>query len=188
MTSVDQIKNANRYVKDITLEGGDLFSKYGFSDGDMLRGHVEMEGPLYTFSEMLVDRDDYITYDRLTTVALVEVYLLPRFDRPLTLFFTNYLHNSCRVEEAPWWGRTDGEFYDTLPSVEVPSEEVYAMLYAIKTAIEWALAGKPLTFPECLKQTARIFSDELNVPVAVASTTDALEFPSLKALPAPEVK
>lgn len=184
MTSVDQIKNVpNRYVKDITLEGSCLFCKSGFGDGDMLEGHISLEDPLDAFSDMLVDRDDHIAYDRLTTIALAEIYLLPRFDRPLTLFLANYCHNGCRAKEVPWWDERDWEFTDTLPSAEIPSEEVYSM----KTAIEWALAGKPLVFPECLAQTARIFSDELKVPVTVGSDNE-LEFLSLLALPAPEAK
>lgn len=165
-----------RYQKDIILKGGDLFSKGGFGDGDMLEGHVEMDDTLEAFSDRLFSRDDHIAYGRLATIALAEVYLLPLFDRPLTLRLPNYCHNGCRVQEAGWWDDRDWEFPNTLPSVEVLSEEVYSMLYSMKLAIEWAIAGKAVTFPERLIQTARIFSEELKVPVAIGS--DALKFPS----------
>lgn len=170
MATIAQIRNIKpTYHRDIELRGIDLFCKGGFSDGDILDEHLWGDQELENFDNMLHDLkpDNCTIFGRISTIALVELYLLPLFDRPLTLYFANYCHNACRVEEDQWWPKGDWAFEDALPSVTLESNTVYSMLYSMRAVFTAWLAGEPLVFPACLKQTAAILASELKVAVTV---------------------
>ena len=187
MTTISEIKNLKpRYVKHLVFKGADLFCKGGFEDGDLLEGHVEMDDDLYAFNRSLYDGEPCVTiFERITTIALAELYLLPKFDRPLELWFANYLHNGCRVSNEPWWPEHDWKFAWTLPSVTLDSDTVYSMLHSMKAVFEAWLRKEPIQFPAILKQTAAILSDELKYPVTINESLACLPSTSLS-LPIPQ--
>ena len=185
MATISQIKNLKpRYVKHLVMHGADLFCKGGFEDGDLLEGHVEMDDDLYTFNRSLYDSKPCVTiFERITTIALAELYLLPKFDRPLELRFASYLHNGCRVSNEQWWEGYDSEIEKALPEVEIRSDTVYSMLHSMKAVFEAWIRRDPIEFPEILKQTAAILSDELKYPVTVTQTALTFGAPALLEAP-----
>lgn len=189
MATVAQIKNLKPdYHKDIELRGSGLFCKSGFRDGDILEGHIELDDTLYEFDNMLHStRPRSCTiFARISTIALAELYLLPLFDRPLTIYFADYCHNACRADDNEWWDPEDWDFPDTLPEVTISSDTVYGMLYSMRDVLRAWQADEPIVFPACLSQTARILSEELKVPITIDAS---LELPcSPKLLPASDDK
>ena len=148
------------------LRGHDLWSKSGFQDGDILDEMLWCDPVLEAFDNSLYDLDKRITYFKdMALIALAELFLLPKFDRSLTLYHANFLHNPCRVEEAEWWPLDQMDF--ELPEVEIEGITVSTMLYSLKAVFEAALADKSVAFPSYLQQTALIFSALMEYPVAI---------------------
>jgi hypothetical protein len=50
----------------------------------------------------------------------------------------------------------------------IEGQTVSSMFYSLKDVFEATLANKPVTFPSCLKQTALIYSGEMEYPVAIS--------------------
>lgn len=182
MATIAQIRNLSP-VYDVTLDGGDLWSKFGFRDGDMVMEHVyEVQG-LEEFDNMLYDVKKTTIFDDVCLMALVELYLLPKFDRSLTLYFDSYVHNAVRVEELEWWDHNNYDWVaNNLPSVTITGIHVLEIMTAMRSVFEQWLAGQPMTFPAALKQTAHVIADELKCQIII---DNQLEFtcPSPKLLP-----
>jgi hypothetical protein len=101
----------------------------------------------------------------MALIALAELFLLPKFDRSLTLYHASFLHNPARVEEEAWWELVDHAAQ--LPEVVIEGQTVSGMFYSLKAVFEAALADKSVAFPSCLQQTALIFSALMEYPVAI---------------------
>lgn len=157
MTSAVQVPKS---VPDFNLKlrGHDLWSKHGFSDGDVIDEFIYHDPELESFDTLLMRDHDCTQMDSIVLSALVELYLLPKFDRPLTLYFASYSHNSVRVTQDEWWDWKAWPEHP-LPEVEIESRVVMDMLYSVQRVFEAWIAKQPIAFPSCLRQTAEIFQD-----------------------------
>ncbi len=152
---------------DCELKGYHLWMKYGFGDGDMLMEYTWMDKEIEAFSES-VYRSGESFFDDFTLLALVELYLLPKFDRPLTLNYASYLHNGARVVEKEWWDTKDYQWpEDNLPRVTINGQHVLETMWSMKCVLEQWMRKEVMTFPEQLRQTAQIVAYELKGAVSI---------------------
>lgn len=173
-------------VYDVTLSGEDLWCKFGFGDGNLIDEHAWEVPEIEKFDDMLHDlpRDKGHTtiFNRVCTMALVELYLLPKFDRSLTLYFANYSHNGVRVEEDAWWENADWKVEkqqrDALPSVVVKGVHVLEIMWAMKCVFEEWLEDRPMIFPSALSQTANVIANELKCKVVIDNQLEFICSPS----------
>lgn len=114
-------------LADLHLHAGDLTSKWGFSDGDLVGD--------WAFDNDAVEIDDVFALDdRLVLVALVREYLMPTladFDIVLTEISTN--HNPIRARsingaEVDWYDPKDSPLEGR--EVTVPAADVLRHIHA----------------------------------------------------------
>ncbi len=104
----------------IRLDAGELFSKWGFSDGDLLRDLINYgDREVLRFMNSGHELASYgITH--ATLISLVEQRLLPNLPRKIETFRINTCHNPIRAED----GEIDHDICDV--AVWVSADEVVA--------------------------------------------------------------
>jgi hypothetical protein len=152
---------------DCELNGPHLWMKYGFGDGDVLLEYTWIDKEIEDFAELLYKRGESF-FDDFNLLALVELYLLPKFDRPLTLHYASYSHNGARVLENEWWDVKDYTWAKAnLPTVKIPGHHVLETMWSMKMVLEQWMRKERMTFPEQLRQTAQIMAYELKAEVLI---------------------
>lgn len=155
----------------LRFRGQDLWSKYGFGDGNMLDDYIFEVPELEATWDRLWSEKSTTVFDDFCTMALVELHLLPLFDRSLTLYHASYAHNGVRVSEDEWWN-TFGVMPD-LPEVTLAGAEILPIMFGMSKAFHaWLDGATQLEFPPQLAQTAREMAKELSVQI----TTSGIPF------------
>lgn len=159
----------------LTLRGHDLWSKMGFGDGDCLQEFIWHDPELEAFDSLMYSSHNCTQFDSLAISALVELLLLPRFDRPVTIRHASFSHNAIRANEDEWWDPNAWPEHP-LPEVEVEAQTVMDVLYSMQRVFTAFLNKEPVAFPSCLKQTALIFTEVMSYPTEVTDAGSDAEF------------
>lgn len=158
----------------IRLVGHHLWCKNGFNDGDLLDDYLYEVPELEATQDRAYAEKQTTTFDDFCLMALVELYLLPLFDRPLELWHASYAHNCVRVVEDEWW---DTLAYPgpTLPEIVLTGSEILPIMAGMSKAFNaWLDGATTLEFPAQLVQTAREMTKELGVEIKTTGLPFAL--------------
>ena len=152
----------------LLLKGHHLWCKNGFNDGDLLDDYL-WEVPEFEATWSRVHKEKKtVVFDDFCLMALVELYLLPLFDRPLELWHASYAHNGTRVTDDEWWD-TSAYPGPALPEVTLTGAEILPIMFGMSKAFtSWLDGATTLEFPPQLAQTAREMTKELGVQVVTS--------------------
>lgn len=158
----------------LKFNGHDLWCKHGFQDGDILDDYVYDVPELEATWDRAYKEKDTTTFCKFSTMAVIELYLLPLFDRPLTLHFASYAHNGVRVTDEEWWD-TSGWPPPKLPEITLAGAEILPIIFGMSKAFNaWLDGATQLEFPPLLAQTAREMTKELGVQVVTTGLPFAM--------------
>lgn len=162
-TELNQLQQLPDYQ--ICLRGIDLWCKHGFEDGDILDDYLFDVPSLEALWYRAWKEKDTTTFCSFSLMALVELYLLPKFDRPMTVRFSSYSHNGVRAAEDEWWDANSWPG-PVLPEIELAGAEILPIMFGMSKAFNaWLDGATCLEFPPQLAQTAREMTKELGVTI-----------------------
>lgn len=148
--------------------GHHLWCKYGFNDGDLLDDYLYEVPELEATWNRAYEEKKTTTFCTFCLMALVELCLLPLFDRPLELHHASYAHNAVRVTNEEWWD-TSAYPGPKLPEVVLTGAEILPIMFGMSRAFNaWLDGATTLEFPPQLSQTAREMTKELGVQITAS--------------------
>jgi hypothetical protein len=117
----------------VTLNECDLYSKWGFGDGDIIREYFYTEGSVLDGLNEKFDAiapDAPMSLDHLTLIAIVKKYLIPALPYKVNAEEYTTCHNPIRADK--WIDEDDEDLYELVGdrSVEVSLADI------VKTAHE----------------------------------------------------
>ncbi len=173
----EPLESYGDFIRPLEFRGADLWCKRGFGDGDMLDDYLFDIPHFREFYDALDDLPAGVgptaQFDSFCIMALVEIYLLPKFDRPVEIHHGSYSHNPCRAVTEEWWLKEQEEeekngVFDweqrNLPTVKLqPLQIIEIMNMMMKVFQSVLIEKKPVDFPAALTQTAQALANEFQL-------------------------